>query len=413
MAQPITWHNVNGIDLSGVGNALGAAQRSIGGAFSGLQDVIKDRQAVDAANMLQTTKNNTNSYLDQVAQLGRTPMALQSAIQSGELEKLRSSFGPAIDQAATRGAAETLLNQRYEQVAAADKFADTQLTREQRPIHNAILTMAFTKGGMQKAMDMAAANPDLLTSPELQRTLSEYQQTLKSQGREDTRFEWDGQKQKWAGAKAAKDLQVADASIANQSAQAANARSMTQANIENMAFNREDRTAARLDKQLESAASRLSKNMASNNVYADGTSDSKEGVETISNYINKTFTDPKQAESLRTSVAKIQGEKYVLRDEQGKAVIDKDTGKPMTVAVPTSVVLDAINNTKKDWTTWGVDSNRGKTIRKYIDDRMLLDPKIMVDATQSLQSNQAALQDYARARENISNNRGKRKPEED
>lgn len=411
MAQPITWNNVNGIDLSNVANITNAAQRSLGGAFSGLQDVIKQREATDAANMVQTTKNNTNSYLDQVAQLGSTPAALKQAIDTGTLEKLRSSFGPAIDQAATRGAAENLLAKRYEQVTAADKFADTQLTKAERPIHNSILTKAFS-GDMKGAMDLAAQNPNLLTSPELQRTLSEYQQTLKKQGQEDTRFKWDGEKQKWAGDKAAKDLQVADANIANQRAQANNAATMTKATIENMATNREDRVTARLDRQLENAQSKLANNMGANNVYSSGTSDSKDGVKTISEYINSTFKDPTQADSLRSAVSKLQGEKYVLRDEQGKAVIDKDTGKPMTVAVPTSVMLDAINNTTSNWHTFS--SNRGNTMKKYIEDRMLLDPKIMVDATQAMTANQGALQDYARAREKSAENRkgNKKKPDE-
>lgn len=396
MAQPITWHNVNGVDLSTAMNGIGAAQRSIGGAFSGLQDVIKQREATDAANMVQTVKNNTNSYLDQVAQLGSTPAALKQAIDTGALEKLRSSFGPAIDQAATRGAAENLLAKRYEQVTAADKFADTQLTKAERPIHNSILTKAFS-GDMKGAMDLAAQNPNLLSSPELQRTLSEYQQTLKKQGQEDTRFTWDKERQKWAGEKAAKDLQVADANIANQRAQANNAATMTKATIENMATNREDRVTARLDRQLENAQGKLAKNMGANNVYSSGTSDSQEGVKAISEYINTTFKDPTQADSLRSAVAKLQGEKYVLRDEQGKAVVDKETGKPMTVAVPTSVMLDAINNTTSNWHTFS--SNRGNTMKKYIEDRMLLDPKIMVDATQAMTANQGALQDYARARE--------------
>lgn len=408
MAQPITWHNVNGIDLTNVANITNAAQRSLGGAFSGLQDVIKQREATDAANMVQTTKNNTNSYLDQVAQLGSTPAALKQAIDTGTLEKLRSSFGPAIDQAATRGAAENLLAKRYEQVTAADKFADTQLTKAERPIHNSILTKAFS-GDMKGAMDLAAQNPNLLTSPELQRTLSEYQQTLKKQGQEDTRFKWDGEKQKWAGDKAAKDLQVADANIANQRAQANNAATMTKATIENMATNREDRVTARLDKQLETARSALGKSMGAGNVYSAGTSDSQEGVKAISEYINTTFKDPTQADSLRSSVAKLQGEKFVLRDEQGKAVIDKDTGKPKTVSIPTSIMLDAINNTTSNWHTF--DSNRGNTMKKYIEDRMLLDPKIMEDASTSMTVNAAALQDYGSARKAAEQAR-KKKPEE-
>lgn len=409
MAQPITWQNVNGIDLTNVVNITNAAQRSLGGAFSGLQDVIKQREATDAANMVQTVKNNTNSYLDQVAQLGSTPAALKQAIDTGTLEKLRSSFGPAIDQAATRGAADNLLAKRYEQVTAADKFADTQLANAERPIHNSILTKAFS-GDMKGAMDLAAQNPNLLTSPELQRTLSEYQQTLKKQGQEDTRFTWDKERQTWAGAKAAKDLQVADSTIASNAAQAANARTMTQATIENMATNREDRVTARLDRQLENAQSKLAKNMGTSNVFADGTSDTNAGIKTINDYISTTFKVLKQADSLRSAVSKLQGEKYVLRDEQGKAVIDKDTGKPMTVAIPTSVMLDAINNTTTNWHTF--DSNRGNTMKKYIDDRMLLDPKIMVDATQAMTANQGALQDYARAREKSAENRNKKKPEE-
>ena len=83
MAQPITWQNVNGPNYAGISSTLQAAQSGIAGGFSGIQDILKDRAALEAANAVAIKQNNTQSYLDQVAALGQTPEALQSAGDTG------------------------------------------------------------------------------------------------------------------------------------------------------------------------------------------------------------------------------------------------------------------------------------------------------------------------------------------
>lgn len=145
MAQPITWQNVNGPNLAEALRPLQAAQNSIGGAFTSLGDILKERTAIEAANAVQTNKNNVQSYLDEVARQGATPEQLQASIQSGQLEKLRASFGGGADfKAATRGAAENLLADRYKQVQAATEFGNTMLNEKTAPIMDRFKQAAIT-----------------------------------------------------------------------------------------------------------------------------------------------------------------------------------------------------------------------------------------------------------------------------
>lgn len=148
---PITWQNVNGASLSDASRPLEAAQRSFNGAFEGLQGVVKDHEAIDAANMGVQRTNNTQSYLDKVAELGKTPEALQAAIANGDIARLHASYGANIDHAATRGAAEALLNTRYAQSKAATEFGHFQADEKAAPLMEAYKTAALK--GDKAAMD--------------------------------------------------------------------------------------------------------------------------------------------------------------------------------------------------------------------------------------------------------------------
>lgn len=153
MAQPITWQNVNQGDVATAWRGLDSAQRSINGAFDGLSGLVKDREAIDAGNQVIQGKNNTNSYLDQVAELGKTPEALQAKIADGSLDRLRASFGPNIDHAATRNAATDLLDQRYKQVQAATEYTHAMADERSHPFMQAykVASLNGDKEGMAKA----------------------------------------------------------------------------------------------------------------------------------------------------------------------------------------------------------------------------------------------------------------------
>jgi len=161
---PITWQNVNGASLADASRPLESAQRSFNGAFDGLQGVIKDHESIDAANAGVQRVNNTQSYLDKVAELGKTPEALQAAIANGDIARLHASFGPNIDHAATRGAAESLLNTRYAQSKAATEFGHFQADEKAAPLMEAYKTAALANGGKGDPAAMAAIHQQYLAA---------------------------------------------------------------------------------------------------------------------------------------------------------------------------------------------------------------------------------------------------------
>jgi len=155
MAGPITWQNVNQGDASTAWRAMDSAQKSFNGSFDGLTNILKSRESVDASNVVVQGKNNTNSYLNQVAELGKTPEMLQKAITDGSLDKLRASFGPNIDHNATRGAAETMLNDRYAQAKAGIEYGNMSADARDAQVRDQIsgLTAQGKTGEAQALLD--------------------------------------------------------------------------------------------------------------------------------------------------------------------------------------------------------------------------------------------------------------------
>lgn len=124
----ITWRNVEGSNPTGILNALAGASRDISGGFSGLQQTIRGAELADKDRVDRLKAENTNSFLDALQRYS-TPEALQAAQQSGEIDRLRSSYGAEIDSAATRGAADQLLAQRRQQALAGRQF-DNQVAQD-------------------------------------------------------------------------------------------------------------------------------------------------------------------------------------------------------------------------------------------------------------------------------------------
>ncbi len=404
----ITWQNVNGVSLADAMRPLDAAQRSFNGMFEGLQGVIKDREVVDSRNMAVMKQNNTQSYLDQVAALGQTPEALQAAIKSGAIDKLKASFGPNIDHAAVRGAPEALLDQRYKQIKQATDFNNFMVDEKERPIRDQYKA-AVMSGNKTLQDQLQQANPNLRNWAELLQTQrnvdhentvwsEEKKEYVRREGRYDSE-----QKQ------AAKQLLVADANIRQSDAQAVAAQAGAEASRAaaenaryNITANREDRQQARIDKQFEMASSTLNKDLAGGNSYAGGTISTAEGSKAISSYIADTFkADPRQQDSLRQATAVIAGKSFTLKGADNKPLTD-DNGKEIKIGVPVSVMMDAINASKADgnWLTRGIlnnESSRGNTLEKYINDRMINDPKIMEDAMTKYAIHAKSLARFARA----------------
>ena len=249
MANPITWQNVNGPNLAEALRPLQAAQSSFGNVFTGLGDILKDRSAIETANAAQIAKNNTQTYLDEVARLGATPEQLQGAIQSGQLDKLRSSFGSAIDKAATRGAGETLLADRYKQVQAATEFGNTMLNEKTAPVMDRFKQATIT--GDKEAMEKARADYAALGG----KHAADLESFAQNAARDN--MKWDETQKGWVRdeKKLAADIQHMknqDANAAAQTAIAGRNAAVNEAELgmrrEDMGFKREDRAEDRISK---------------------------------------------------------------------------------------------------------------------------------------------------------------------
>ena len=295
MAQPITWNNVGGTDLTNVSNIMGAAQRSIGGAFTGLQDIIKERQAVDASNVVQTTKNNSQDYLNKVAAIGATPEKLQQFIASGDKDKLLASYGDAIDHDVVRGAAENLLDQRYKQVQQATNFGNAMLNEKTAPILSGIQAALRNKdvklADQLKAQYAAVGgkDPDAIASfaEKLNRDNMTFDETTKQWGRND--------------AKHLADLQHMRNQDANASAQTAIARRNATVNEGNLKLQSEEMGFKRADR----ADDRISKIAASIGSIGNDSASSTTGQQTINDVILKTYKDLGSRDTAQEAMAMI------------------------------------------------------------------------------------------------------------
>lgn len=246
MAGPINWQNVGQYSLADAGRPLEAAQRSFNGAFDGIGGILKEREALNNKNFEVAKVNNTNSYLNQVAELGKTPEALQRAMQDGTLDKIRASLGPNIDQNAIRGAAESLLDQRFKQVKQATDFNNFMTDEKQAPIRDAVGSL-IAQGKTQEAQALLQQH-QLRNEAALYQGLDARGQVDVERGRATTKFGWDGEDQKAQMAKAADDLLTNRSQRAASAASIANGAASLGLQRDRMTMETEDRKESRLDK---------------------------------------------------------------------------------------------------------------------------------------------------------------------
>jgi len=178
MAGPITWRNVSGPSPAEAARPLQIAQQSFNGAFDALGNIIKQREATDASNVLATDEAAKQAFLERLNG-ARTPDEL-TAMQP-DILAARAALSPR-NQAATRGADEARIASLRTNITAGNKFADDQLDREQAPIRDSILSAA--QRDPAKALALIEANPGLRNAAELHKAITNREQDL-------TRFGWE------------------------------------------------------------------------------------------------------------------------------------------------------------------------------------------------------------------------------
>lgn len=306
MANPITWQNVNGPNLAEALRPLQAAQNSFNGAFAGLGDILKERTAIEAANAVQLKQNNTQAFLDQVAQLGQTPEKLQAALQSGQINQLRSSFGNEIDKAATRGAGEALLADRYKQVQAATEFGNAMLNEKTAPIMDRFKSASINgdKDAMEKARAEYSAlggkhGSDLESfAQNASRDNMKWDETQKGWVRDEKRFTADIQHM-------ANQDKIAQGQLDNSRAQTANQARQISANIANQDKELDLRTEEMGFKREDRAEDRVSKVASALGALGSRSATSAEGTAAIFKGIADNYKDPATQNNARLAASEI------------------------------------------------------------------------------------------------------------
>jgi hypothetical protein len=293
MSTPITWQNIHGASLAEALRPLEGAQRSFNGAFDQLGALLQQREAIDAGNMATVRKNNTESYLNQVAELGKTPQALQKAIETGALEKIRSGFGNAIDHGATRGAAEALLDTRYKQVTAANSFTDTERDRVEFGLKDQI--KGLIAQGKTKEADALLEQNTLRSEADLYQGVDSRKQVDVERDRAMTDFTRKGEKHDMDIKVSKKSLDVSNAQISHMRNQDSMARDTL--GLAKQRFDQET------DDRLLDRATKLRQEYGG---LVDNAASSTNGSEAIYNAISR-IKDPDAQNNARMAAAKLIG----------------------------------------------------------------------------------------------------------
>lgn len=157
--MPITWQNVNGPSLEGVGNILKGAQSSFDSSFDTLGRVLKQREDAGIAQWDKGKVDNTNAILDMVSKT-QTPEELQALAQSGAIDKMVASYGDQVDKASLRDVVNTQLNALRQRSTATNAYNASETARLEAPIAEAYRVAVLNKDEKTQAA-IREANPGL------------------------------------------------------------------------------------------------------------------------------------------------------------------------------------------------------------------------------------------------------------
>lgn len=368
MATPITWRNIQGASLSEASRPLEVAQRSMNASLDNFGDILKRSEAIDANNVVAQKNFNTQDYLNKVAAMGRTPEELAAAIKSGAVDQLRSSYGASIDQAATRGAAESLLANRYQQVKQATEF-NHFMTDE--------ATAADRQGFLMSARngDMGAA--DRFMSNYLQKSgrnpseLAAFKDTVLRQvterNQQDERFSMDKLRSQDQHNTSVLGLAATRSQMATNKANADAARENAAASREQRAINNQlsqDRLTLSVNKFNTEQENTAYEKLVKNSPYDSGHIGSKTGMEALYAAMKKrNFSEDAQEDVLQ---------QLSSRFAQGAQLNPKDPSS--FEKVPVSVVIQAMDDpgATENWAAGMIPgwSRRGDLIANLVENRM-------------------------------------------
>lgn len=360
MTAPITWQNINAPSFGEANRLMGLAQQSILGAFDGAKTVLADSQAFDKELWKRQDQDATQDALAKIYQ-AQNVQQFNALNQSGVLDQAVAANGARIDRAAVNALRDGRLSTLQQRDKQAGEFADWTTTREQRPIVNGIMTDIYS-GNTKRATEALANNPNLLNAPEIQKTLTDYKRKLVLEGRDDTRWSWDQESQKWKIAEEAqkallRPFEVKKAQSALDTAAAQREAYRAQAG----AANEQRLTSAANRDRIEAETARalaLNKlgTALEGNIYKEGVYKDTDSVD-IAKLMKDTGAgsdgpnDADQRRKVLERINKLAQTGIQLKGPDGKPAKGSD-GKPLTVPLPLGAVKAALLSSGDQLWSW-------------------------------------------------------------
>lgn len=158
--MPITWKNVNG--SSGVGEGawvMQGASRNINQGMNELRSLLQERQGIQRDNFQNDRRNNTNTFLDRLAEFGSSD-DLTAAQESGDINTLRQQLGPNVDSTILRNAPMERLNALQAQESAGRARDMDALRGSLAPTVEGLMTDVF-RGDGERALAAMEQDPEL------------------------------------------------------------------------------------------------------------------------------------------------------------------------------------------------------------------------------------------------------------
>lgn len=143
MAGPITWQNINGASLADASRTMEVAQRSFSGAFDGLSNIVKQRQALDEANWQTGKENNTNAFRAALLQPA-TAEAFADPAQVAARQQMLSGFGAQVNMGAALDAQDTRGGALQSRDKATLDYRNAMLDAKEAPIAEAARQAALS-----------------------------------------------------------------------------------------------------------------------------------------------------------------------------------------------------------------------------------------------------------------------------
>ncbi|OZB40383.1 MAG: hypothetical protein B7X50_08615 [Alishewanella sp. 34-51-39] len=129
----ITWRNIESDTTRGVADLMEVARGAFNDGLGNFKGIVDARNQLNQANWDQQRANNTNAFLDRLAQY-KTPEELAAAQASGELQALRQQYGGQVDATAIRDAEANRADVLMKRIAAQNQYGDDKINRDARPL---------------------------------------------------------------------------------------------------------------------------------------------------------------------------------------------------------------------------------------------------------------------------------------